>query len=257
MIFGVQDTSYCPQIFCTHNVSYYSHLKTFIMHEATMQYPHPNNVQHRKQLYLHTLCYSVHTGLTLYTHLTRSHLRGTTRCLSSSIAPALWTIFCTLARAIRVHLQSLQRNTPLTLCTDRPVTGERVPSPPDSDASPHSLPSPGPHVHHKPPTPNPPPTSASQEASFTAKRPPWSGARPALPSVAFGRRRGRGSRERGRGRCGPALMQSRAAALAVGGRRPPPPPPAPAPALPARAQSELDLVPCSGYGALSGPGGFT
>ena len=48
-------------------------------------------------------------------------------------------------------------------------------------------------------------------------------------------------------------MQSRAAALAVGGRRPPlpPPEPAPAPALPAWAQSELDLVPCSGYGALS------
>lgn len=59
---------------------------------------------------------------------------------------------------------------------------------------------------------------------------------------------GRGWRARGRGGAGPALMRSRAAAaLAVGGRRLPPPPPP----RPARAQSELDLVPCSGYCALS------
>lgn len=37
------------------------------------------------------------------------------------------------------------------------------------------------------------------------------------------------------------------AALEVGGRRPPRPPPL----RPAQAQSELDLVPCSGYGELS------
>lgn len=56
----------------------------------------------------------------------------------------------------------------------------------------------------------------------------------------------------GQGGAGQALMQSRgaagqAAALAVGGRRLPLPPPL----RPARAQSEQDLVPCSGYCALS------
>lgn len=77
------------------------------------------------------------------------------------------------------------------------------------------------------------------------------GDQPALPWVAFGcpLERMEGA---GQGGAGQALMQSRgaagkAAALEVGGRRLPLPPPL----RPARAQSEQDLVPCSGYCALS------
>ena len=73
-----------------------------IQHTCT----HLSNVQHKKASCLHTSCSSVHTGLPLYTHLTQSRLClwGCTGCPSSSTLLALWTVFCTLALAIRVPL---------------------------------------------------------------------------------------------------------------------------------------------------------
>lgn len=136
------------------------------------------------------------------------------------------------------------------------MTGRRrnALSPPDLDISPHNPLSLGCIFTYKCPIPAPPASlqPPGLEASLTAQCLPqdWESAHTTLGCLWTSS--GRGWREQGKGGAGPALMQSRGGCrqggCPHGGWSAAASAPAP---RPARAQSELDLVPCSGYHALS------
>lgn len=168
---------------------------------------------------------------------------------SSSLCKLVW-VRC-------VHSPSVQRNTPL--CTDRFMTGRRrnALSPPDLDIYPHNPLSLGCIFTYKCPILAPPGSlqPPGQAASLTAQclSQVWEPTLPAHTTLGhLWTSAGRGWRAQGKGGAGPALMQSsggcRRGGCPHGGWSAAASTPAP---RPARAQSELDLVPCSGYHALS------
>lgn len=250
-VVGVQDASGARR-YSTHTVCHTAPILIF----ATCT--HLSNAQHKKQSCLHTSCSSVHTGLTLCTHLTQSRScgRGCAGCplvlrfLPSGQYSARWhsPYVCTVRICRGKHP---------TFCTNHPTIVGRTPALLLTLTFP-AVSRPGGYVFTTN-TPPPAPTEAPKPGGFLFCPAPmlvWGP--PALPCVAFGRRPGRGSRERGRGRRGPAVMQSRG-----GGGRGGCPRGGWSAAAPAPARAAGPGTIRAGSGSLLGlrralgPGGFT
>lgn len=134
---------------------------------------HLSDVQHKKQSCLHTSCSSVHTGLTQ----SRSCLWGCAGCplvlrlLPSGQYSARWhsPYVCTVR---------LCRGKHPTFCTNHPTIVGRTPALLLTLTFPAQSPDAGATFSPQIPLPQPPPRPPSQEASFSAQRPCWSGVRP-------------------------------------------------------------------------------
>lgn len=264
IIFCVWNTSYCAYMFCTHNVLHHPHLRIFITHEDTALYPYPTVFSIGNAFNLHTWCYPVLQPLpctpTRRCCACRTCQHGlSSPCPRLSVPQHLPPLDCILnvgTGDLCAHAEFAGKY-PADLVhssAHNPRKGE-CPLPPDLMFLPSVFCPQGHTVTHHGSSHLP------SDALDQTRQLPF------LPRVHFGSGPSppylgwyldiscEGFRGAGRGGTGLLLMQSRggadrAAALAVGGRRPPRPPTL---AAAGRAQSEQDLVPCSGYGALSGP----